>query len=196
MGLFDKIFKKKVEDKNVENSSSTNDMNKLMTSQFPALYLKENDVIYKEQYIKRLTGIGFKSENAEKMFDFECSVIQKYNKDFLLHPDFTKMWCFGLRQPFFLQYPQKKEDILKEHFFTMSELCKMVDEAEWHFWNSHERPMPETVWAEICDWRLKGEGMSFAVKYFKMIVNETGVSADEVSKLCGEQGEHLNKYKW
>ena len=89
----------------------------LMTSQFPALYLKEGNDIYRNRYLKRLCDIGIKRKNAEAMFDFECDIIKKHNKEFLLHPEFTKMWCFGLKQPFFQQYPQRKEDILKEQFF-------------------------------------------------------------------------------
>ena len=43
---------------------------------------------------------------------------------------------------------------------------------------------------------MKGEGMTFAIKYFDMIVEKTGISKEDVGKLCGEQGEHLCKYKW
>lgn len=149
-----------------------------------------------QKYKVIMCDIGIKRKNAEAMFDFECDIIKKHNKEFLLHPDFTKMWCFGLKQPFFQQYPQRKEDVLKEQFFTMSELCKMIDEAEWHFWNSHERVLSKSVCDEICDWRIKGEGMTFAIKYFDMIVEETGISKEDVGKLCGEQGDHLCKYKW
>lgn len=197
MGILNNIFKKKTENnQSSQDSNLTIQTKEFMTSQFPALYLKEDNDIYRKHYLKRLCDIGIKRKNAEIMFDFECEIIKKFNKDFLLHPGFTKMWCFGLTQPFFQQYPQKKEDILKEHFFTMSELCKMIDEAEWHIWNSHERVLSKSVWQEICDWRMKGEGMDFAVKYFDMIVEETGISTDDISKLCAEQGEHLCKYKW
>ena len=141
-------------------------------------------------------AIQFIGSNEVELRDNYDAVFHLVNKDFLLHPEFTKMWCFGLKQPFFQQYPQRKEDILKEQFFTMSELCKMIDEAEWHFWNSHERVLSKSVWDEICDWRMKGEGMTFAIKYFDMIVEETGISKEDVGKLCGEQGTHLCKYKW
>ena len=197
MSILNSIFKKRTDNnQNLQDNISIMQTNELMTSQFPALYLKEGNDIYRNQYLKRLCDIGIKRKNAEAMFDFECDIIKKHNKEFLLHPEFTKMWYFGLKQPFFQQYPQRKEDILKEQFFTMSELCKMIDEAEWHFWNSHERVLSKSVWEEICDWRMKGEGMTFAIKYFDMIVEKTGISKEDVGKLCGEQGEHLCKYKW
>ena len=164
MGLFNKIFgKKELDNKNQEASASQSTqptilMEKLMTSQFPALYLKDGNQVYRDFYIRKLMGIGFKQENAEKMFEFECNIIRRHGKQYLQHPQFTELWFFGLRQPFFLQYPKTKEDILKEKYLTMSEICKIVDEAEWHFWNSHERNLSDEVWAEIYEWHLKGHG--------------------------------------
>lgn len=169
---------------------------KLMTSQSPALYLSENNQAYRNIYLRKLMAIGFNKTNAEKMFEFECDIIRRHGKQYLQHPQFTELWFFGLRQPFFLQYPQTKEDILKEKYLTMSEICKIVDEAEWHFWNSHEKNLSNEVWAEIYAWHLKGPGIEFATTYFEMIEKETGIPSENISALCGLQGEHLSKYKW
>lgn len=49
---------------------------------------------------------------------------------------------------------------------------------------------------EIWQWRLKGAGGDFAVKYFDMIVETIGVCEESVGSLGGEQGRHLSKYKW
>ncbi|MCI7808799.1 hypothetical protein MR626_05865 [bacterium] len=167
-----------------------------MTSQLPALYLQKNKTVYRNQYIGRLESIGFQREDAKKIFDFECEVIRKFPKPYLLQPQFTKMWFFGLKQPFFRQYPKTKEDILKERYLTVSELCKIIDEAEWHFWNSHERELPDGVWQEICEWRLKGPGAEFAIRYFGMIEKATGIPEGSLAELSSEQGRHLSQYKW
>ena len=123
-------------------------------------------------------------------------MIRKFNKQYLLNPAFTKMWFFGLCQPFFFQYSKTKEDVLKEHFLTVSELCKLIDEAEWHFWNSHEKELPEGVWEEISSWRLRGAGGKSAIAYFEMIAKETGISMERFAPLSSEQGRHLNQYRW
>ena len=167
-----------------------------MTSQLPALYLQENNTMHRDRYIRRLEGIGFTKKDAETMFDFECEVIRKYDKPYLLQPRFTKMWVFDLQQPFFRQFPKTKEDILKERYLTVSELCKIIDEAEWHFWNSHEKELPEGVWPEICEWRLKGPGAEFAIRYFEMIEKAAGIPEESIAKLSSEQGRHLSRYKW
>lgn len=168
----------------------------LMTSQYPALYLEENNPSYRNLYIQKLMSLGFNQTNAERMFLFECDIIRRYNKQYLLHPQFTQLWFFNLEQPFFLQYPKTKEDILKEKFLTVSELCKIIDEAEWHFWNSHEERLSDAVWGEIYMWRLKGSGADYAISYFEMIQQETGIPLENLAALCSWQGGHLNRYKW
>lgn len=202
MGLLNKLFGKKESEKKVQSASAVSNIQppipteKLMTSQFPALYLKDNNQAYRDTYIRQLKKIGFNQKNAEKMFEFECDIIRRHGKQYLQHPQFTELWFFGLRQPFFLQYPKTKEDILKEKYLTMSEICKIVDEAEWHFWNSHEKNLSDEVWAEIYAWHLKGPGAEFATTYFEMIEKETGIPSENISALCGLQGEHLSRYKW
>lgn len=202
MGLFDKLFGKKGTREKTQvppvasNVQATIPTEKLMTSQFPALYLKDNNQAYRDIYIRQLMRIGFNQKNAEKMFEFECDIIRRHGKQYLQHPQFTELWFFGLSQPFFLQYPKTKEDILKEKYLTMSEICKIVDEAEWHFWNSHERNLSDEVWAEIYAWHLKGPGAEFATTYFEMIEKETGIPSENISALCALQGEHLSRYKW
>lgn len=202
MGLLNKLFGKKESEKKVQSASAVSNIQppipteKLMTSQFPALYLKDNNQAYRDIYIRQLKKIGFNQKNAEKMFEFECDIIRRHGKQYLQHPQFTELWFFGLSQPFFLQYPKTKEDILKEKYLTMSEICKIVDEAEWHFWNSHEKNLSDEVWAEIYAWHLKGPGAEFATTYFEMIEKETGIPSENISALCGLQGEHLSRFKW
>lgn len=172
----------------------------LMTSQLVAFYLNKpqegEDSEYRNLYISRLMRLGIPKTDAEKLFNFESEIIKKYNKEYLLSPNFTLYWFFGLQQKFFNRYPQNKDDILKERFLTISEICKIIDEAEWHFWNSHERMLADDVWREICQWRLKGPGGDFAFKYFLMIIEATGISQQSLVSLVQEQAIHLNRYKW
>ena len=165
-----------------------------MTSQLPALYLNKNDLSYRDAYLERLTDLGFEQEEAEKLFWFECDVIKTYDKPFLLEPGFTNSWFFSLKQP--LLYPKTREQIMQEKCLTISEACKMIDEAEWHFWNSHEKAISDAVWTEITQWRIKGEGGKFAIRYFGAVADAIGIAEDHMAKLVSEQGAHLNRYKW
>lgn len=196
MKLLSGLFKKK--ETMGENKTKAINLNleTMMTSQFAALYIKENNKRYKEKYLSSLVDKGCSKANAEKIFAFDCEVIKKYNKDYLLSQDFVKDWFFGLIQPFFIDYPKNKDDIIKEKFFTLSELCKLTDEAEWHFWNSHERCLSDAVWNEISKWRMMGNGMKFIMSYVEMIEKETGASHKDVMIFVSLQGTILSKYKW
>lgn len=207
MKLLDKLFGKKENSSNVRknamilnNKQSSNEQRikeqPLMISQYVAHYVYEKSDRHKTQYIELLYGMGYTQEEAEKMFEFECDIVKKYNKRYLLEPGFVKAWFFSLSQPFFREYPKVKDDILKEHFLTMSELCKIIDEAEWHFWNSHERKMSDEVWAEIYGWHFKGKGGEFAVQYFEMIADETGIPSSKIALYSSHEGRFLSALKW
>ena len=167
-----------------------------MTSQLPALYLKNKDQSYYDLYVKQLEKIGFSGTDAGKIFDFECNVIRRHGKEFLLQPQFARSWLFDLKEPVFTQFPKTKAELLQETFFTVSELCKLIDEAEWHFWNSHEKAMSDAVWTEITEWRLRGPGGRFAGEYFSMIESTTGIPGESIGRLCALQGSYLSAVKW
>lgn len=96
----------------------------------------------------------------------------------------------------FLNYPKDKSDILKEQYFTISEICKIIDEAEWHFWNSHERKLSDDVWNEIIAWRLKGAGAEFAIEYFEMLSSVLHIPSESIAQISASQGQHLSVHKW
>lgn len=175
-------------------------LDRLMTSQLVALYRKhineKSSDKYLKNYLSRLEGLGIGKDEAFRLFEFEKAVVEKFNKPYLLDPNFTENRLFTLTDKFFGSYPQEKSDILKERFLTISEICKLVDEADWHFYNSHESAASDEVWHEICEWRLRGAGGEFAIEYFGMIAEVSGVSEKSIALLTNEQGRHLNKFRW
>ncbi len=172
------------------------DFSEQMLSQYAARYAFHGSEADKDHYIGILGSLGFTEEEALKLLAFEGDVIRKYNKVYLLHPDYCKMWLFGLEKPCFSTYPCEKEDILKEHSMTLSEICKTIDEAEWHYWNSHEKDISDDVWEEIVQWHLRGAGGDFALKYFDMISEGTGIPKEKILKYSSHEGIHLKNYKW
>lgn len=169
---------------------------RLMTSQLPAFYMSENNDYYHLLYLARLKGLGFSKQDAQKMFKYECDIIRKHNKKHLLNPDYIDQWIFSLLKPHFSDYPKTKDDILKEDYLTISELCKTIDEAQWHFYNSHERNLPEGVWEEIYEWHVKGPGADFAMKYFDMISVKLYIPMENLMAYSNDQGDHLNRFRW
>ena len=89
MGIFKNLFAKNEKEKETEKPTAkqpTVPTEMLMSSQYPALYLKENNSTYRDMYMENLSGIGFSRGDAEKLFDFECGVIRKHAKAYLQHP--------------------------------------------------------------------------------------------------------------
>ena len=168
----------------------------LMTSQLAAFYALKGSEDHKNAYIERLRSMGFSKRQARAMLDFESSAIKRFDKRYLLDPEFTQSWFFNLNQPFFARYPKTKEEILKERSLTVSELAKLIDEAEWHFWNSHERDLSSEVWGEICTWRFGGAGEEFVIRYYELISMTTSVPIGRLAAYNSREGGHLNRYKW
>ena len=168
----------------------------LMLSQYVAYYLYQDSEPHKKEYLKQLIEIGFSGEEADRMFEFEADILTRFHREYMVSPTYTTAWFFGLSQPFFMHYPKTKEDIMKEHFLTMSELIKIIDEAEWHYWNHHEDEVPKEVWAEIFEWHVKGKGGEFAIQYFQMIAKETGIPEEKIVAYGSHEARYLNMYRW
>ena len=168
----------------------------LMLSQFAAQAVYCGSEAHAEKYLRVLRSLGYRDTEARAIFDFECGVLRRYRKDYLLSPDFTASWFFGLNKPFFGEEPKEKPELLRERFFTLGELCKLVDEAEWHWYNSHERELPDAVFAELAAWRLNGGGGEFAGAYFTAVAKELGLPPDALARYTNHEGTHLKKHKW
>lgn len=183
-----------------KNRNNVNDCSqkesRLMLSQLAALYLDGNDEVYRNRYIYELGRMGTSFQDANALFEFDCSVIKKHNKNYLLAPDFVNARFFELNEPFFKQYPKEKYDILNEQFLTISELCKIIDEAEYLYVNCHEESLSDEVWNEIFAWRMGGDGGVFAMKYFDMISEKSGASRESLSAASTLNGSYLRLYKW
>ena len=79
MGILDKLFRKKASNnaKPEEKATSKQPMvstEMLMTSQYPALYLKENNSAYRDMYLQKLIVLGFKQNDAERPISKEVIV--------------------------------------------------------------------------------------------------------------------------
>lgn len=159
----------------------------LKLSQLAALCLAEPNAAYPQEYMDRLRQESVDSADALKLFRFDCGVICRWGKRYLREPNFASSWCFDLKHRAFAADFMGRGDMLRERFFTISELGKLICEAEWHYWSSYVRDLPEDVWQEICDWRLKGPGGDFAVQYIEMIAQATGVPAKRIAAICASE---------
>ena len=82
-----------------------------------------------------------------------------------------------------------------EHFdYPLSYIIKLSDEAEWHFWNSHEADLPDEVWSEIFD--LSDKNRKLFLPYAQNMVDALGWSYQEVNKFSFNEQGMLDLYRW
>ena len=184
------------EEKTEEKPLHTENQKPDMLSQLAAKAELNGSSADGDRYIMELKKLGFSNEQAERLLQVERDIIRRFGKRYLLESNFDQAWFMGLQHPFFEKYPKTMDDVKKERFFTISEVAKFIDEAEWHFWNSHERDLPQGVFEEISTWRLRGKGGDFGIQYCQEISQETGIPIELFAKYFSHEANHLNKYKW
>lgn len=189
-------LKQDIQKKTATATSSIENQKPDMLSQLAAKAELNGSSADGEKYILELKALGFSDEQAKKLLQEERNIIKRFTKKYLLDSGFDKAWFMGLQQPFFLTYPKTMEDIKKERFFTISEIVKFIDEAEWHFWNSTGKDLSQEVFEEINTWRRRGKGGAFGIQYCEAISRETGIPIELFSKYFSHEANHLNKYKW
>ena len=106
--------------------------------------------------------------------------------------DYLQSDVFNLKEPVL---GHDDSYYVQHQSFLCSQIVKMWDEAEWHYWNSHERDLPEDVWAEIYAISRYGGGELF-IGYLKMVSEKSHVSMAKVQKYSMAEQNLIFKYKW
>ena len=64
----------------------------------------------------------------------------------MLDESFISKPLFSLTKPVL----DKEVSYYETHFeYPFSYIVKLSDEAEWHYWNNHEKNLNDRVWSEI-----------------------------------------------
>ena len=73
-------------------------------------------------------------------------------------------------------------------------MIKLSDEAEWHFWNSHEKDLPDDVWEEI--YELSNKNRKLSLPFFIYMTKQLGWTGDEVNRYSFNEQGMLDYYRW
>lgn len=165
----------------------------LMTGQLVARYKKTHDEDYQAEYERRLRSLGFTNQEAEQLFVFELMILKHDAIERLASPDYLASNCFDLQHPLLMQDESWYVD--HQHFLC-SEITKIWDEAEWHYWNSHERKsLPDEVWGEIHRLSRYGGG-KLLVDYLTMLSEKSGVDMAKIQAYSAAEQQLIFAYKW
>ena len=164
----------------------------LMTGQLIARFKQTHDQAYRDEYQRRLMFVGFEEAEAESLFMFELMILKHDSIEPLASDGYLKSFVFDLQH---VALPQENEYYFLHQTFLVSQIVKIWDEAEWHYWNSHERDLPEDVWAEIHAISRYG-GAALFIGYLKMVSEKSHVPMAKVQKYSKAEQDMIFKYKW
>ncbi len=174
------------------NNTNENEFDSLMTAQLIAYYKKDFDKKYMNEYIRRLVHIGFDENEAFNLFTNESMNMKHESIGLLQRPTYITDFYFNLKNRLL---PMDNSYYIEHRMFSVSEITKIWDEAEWHYHYSHEEDMPDEVWREIYMLTRYGSGELF-VETLKSIANSSNTDVDKIQKYSMSEQNLLFKYKW
>ncbi|MGM9522182.1 MAG: hypothetical protein ACI3VB_06875 [Oscillospiraceae bacterium] len=164
----------------------------LMTGQLVAFFKKTWQEAYRKEYLRRLEFIGFSSTEATNMFMYESMILKQTSIERLCRPDYVRAWYFNLKN---VLLTEGKDYYISHQAFLCSEITKIWDEAEWHYYNSHEKDLPDPVWKEIFQISRYGGGELF-MEYLASMAEHTKMDISKLQQYSMAEQGLLFKYKW
>ena len=198
-GFFSKIFQKKTKPQNGESATDVKSMPSerngsayalILTSQLVALWLDKGQQKYKEEYLRRMKICGLSDDASMKMFEYEAEIIKMHPRPEMLDESFISKPLFSLTKTAL----DKEASYYETHFeYPFSYIVKLSDEAEWHYWNSHEKNLNDRVWSEILE--LSDQNKKLFLPFATDLLNR-GWSVGNVNKFSFHEQGMLDKYRW
>ena len=190
MSFLDRIFSSKAKPE-PQKASPIRDYSRILTSQLAALWLDAGEERFRREYLRRLALCGLQESTARDMLQFETDMLKAHPRPEMLREDFIVLPCFSLRETALDQPVAYYRDHLE---YPLSYVVKLSDEAEWHFWNSHERDLPDGVWAEI--FALSDRNRRLFLPLATHLVEKRGWTVDAVNKFSFNEQGMLDRYRW
>lgn len=165
----------------------------LMTGQLAALYSVTGDASFRKEYLRRLKMLGFNRKQAETMMSYETDLMGEDTARALSDGSYLLSDYFDMKN-MLLQAPY--ESYIEHRMFTVSEITKIHDEAEWHSAND---PDSVNVSDEVAD-EFKSLGSygreGLLVRYLESVAQNTGIPYDLIQKYSVAEQDLLILYKW
>ena len=167
------------------------DFARTLTSQLAALWLDSGDNQFRDEYLRRLRICGLDDRTARETFDYEAGILRANPRPEMLDPGFISLPLFNLRDTFLPHF----YDYYKDHFeYPLSYIVKASDEAEWHFWNSHEKNLSDKVWTEI--YYLSDKNRKLFEPYAMNLINNHGWTFNNVNQFSYNEQAMLDYHRW
>ena len=164
----------------------------LLTGQLAAYYKASGEEQFRKEYLRRLKYLGFSRKQAEDMFEYELSVISDVSAGLLTDDNYVESDYFDMKSKL-LESPY--ESYIEHKMFTVSEITKICDEAEWHHANDDTSGIPDDVVYE-CE-RLGSYGEEgLYVRYLRSVSMNTGIPFELIQQYSVAEQDLLFYCKW
>ncbi len=174
-----------------QRSENKPDCSKILTSQLVALWKSTKNEDYKAEYLRRMKICGLSDPTALQMLNYEEEILDRYPRPEMRDADFISKPLMDLRKPFL----QKGYQYYADHFeYPLSYLVKLSDEAEYHYWNSHESSLPDKVWEEI--YYLSDKHQAIFIPFATDLVDNRGWTVGAVNRFSYNEQRMLDRYRW
>lgn len=193
-GVVNKIIPNTSEEKKpAPQASPAKNYASLMCGQLVALYRKTHDRSYSDEYVRRLTHIGFTEAEAKGLFMFEDMILKHDHIDILADPGYILNSYFSMKAPLL---PESNDFYTDHQMFLCSEIVKIWDEAEWRYMRIKDNPdIPEEVLSEIFRISRYGGGELF-IEYLTMMAEKSHTDIAKIQKYSQAEQNMIFKYKW
>lgn len=168
------------------------DLRYILTSQLLYLWIETKKPRYRLEYERRLKMCGLAPETIRKTMEFEKAIFQKFPRPEMLDPQFVARPLLTLGKPFL---PNPVDHYKTNFEYPLSYVIRISDEADYHFWNSHERHLSKEVWTEIFCLSEKG-GQRLFLPFATHLLQELGWTVKNVNTFSYNEQGMLDKYRW
>lgn len=164
----------------------------VMSGSLVAQYKMTHDDDYKEEYIRRLTELGFEEEQAQNLFLFELMILKYDHISDLV----SGRYIFNsVIDPTKDPLPESDSWYVEHQWFLLSELVKIWDEAEFVWVNSKDELANEDVRNRVYSLTRYGGGELFS-SYVQMMAEKTGIDEKLIHAYARAEQDLLFIYKW
>lgn len=157
-----------------------------------AQYKKSHNKMFSEEYVRRLTSIGFTEAEANNLFMLEVMILKSVNTDMLADSSYIYKACFPASGPVLTQ---DDSWYIEHQMFLVSEITKMFDEAEY-IWRTYPQTLTDPQRKERIYGLTRYGGGKLYIDYLHMIAESSHTDFEKIRAYSMKELDLLFKYRW
>ena len=164
----------------------------MMSGTLVAKYKQSRDKDYSKEYVRRLVSIGFTEAEANNLFMFELMIHKSIRADRLADSYFIFK---DILSPDLKELTASDEWYVEHQLFTISELVKIWDEAEYMWQTNRESLKDEALRNRVYSLTRYG-GANLFISYLEMVSEKAHTDMELLKKYAKAEQDLLYLYHY